>query len=653
MKKEGNKTSIFITLSFDFKFKVMKRILFFVLFGLSLSLFSQFAVSTTFQSNHATAEDFFLDADYVPSYYRLEMNLNPYQANFSGKTTMKFTTTTSTNIVKINAQANLSISNVSYHSTPITTFSRNGNVLTIPLPNSLPSNHLDSISISFTGNAANSNGLNLGMHAGVPVIETLAEPWHASSWWVCKDDLIDKVEKIDILISHPSEFKAASNGSLKSVTSAGNGNSTTHWQHNYSIPAYLVAAAVTNYVEYNNSVNVSGTTVPIINYMYPETLSGWTSSLDAVPSYIEFLSEKFGDYPYKNEKYGHAQWNRGGGMEHSTMSFMGGFNFSLVTHELAHQWFGNKVTCSTWHDIWINEGFADYCAGLLTQHVNGETTFRNWKDTRIENITAQNWGSVYCPDAENQSRIFDSRLTYRKGSMVVHLIRFILNDDELFYQSLRNFLDDPNFSYGYAGTQDFKASLEASTGRNWDNYFEDWIYGEGHPIFDIHLNHNPNSNNYTLTFQQSSSHNSVDFFETPFEIKFNGSAGQSETRRFDLTQSPQSFTVDDLPFTVTSYVANPNFDVICKVNSAILSTNEIQKIETLIYPNPAKSEFTIESPKTIQNVNVFDSSGKMIFRTSNINQFKLQIPTHNWPNGVYSVQIQVENQRVIKKLIIQ
>ena len=139
----------------------------------------------------------------------------------------------------------------------------------------------------------------------------MSEPWHASTWWVCKDDLIDKVDKIDVVIRHPSEFKAASNGVLQSVTDLGDGSTITHWQHNYAIPAYLVAVAVTNYVEYNHEVDINGTTGPIINYLYPESLDEWSDALDLVPSYMVVLSEKFGDYPFKTEKYGHAQWNRG------------------------------------------------------------------------------------------------------------------------------------------------------------------------------------------------------------------------------------------------------------------------------------------------------------------------------------------------------
>lgn len=597
------------------------------------------------------SSDFLLNTDYIPKYYRLEMNLNPNQSNFSGKTTMHFQTTSVLNQIQIHAQPNLTIESITYHSQNIDDYSHDGNILNFNLPVLLPANKLDSVSISFSGNASTSNGLTLGTHAEVPVIETLAEPWHASSWWVCKDDLLEKVEEIDVYIQHPTEFKAASNGSLQSVTDLGNGNSLTFWKHNYPIPAYLIGIAVTNYVEYNTSVNVGGIEMPIINYMYPETLSDWTDALDEVSTYIEFFSEKFGDYPFKNEKYGHAQWNRSGGMEHTTMSFMGKFTFNLIAHELAHQWFGNKVTCASWNDIWINEGFADYSAGLLTEHIQGDETFKEWKEIRIGQITAQNDGSVYVPNANSQSRVFDSRLTYKKASMVVHLIRFMLNDDELFLEILRNFLDHPDFSFSYASTQDFKQVLEATTQQNWGDYFDEWIYGEGHPIFTISLAKLPDSNTLILDFQQTTSHNSVEFFKTPFEIEFQGENNQKEIRRFNLTQSEQSFVITDLPFEVVSYLPNPGFDVICEVHTTNLLTTEWDEKDLQIYPNPVKKNLTIESSKPIKFIEVFSTSGQKIKEIPVQNQFKTQI--QNWKKGVYILKISFENSSTTKKIIVE
>lgn len=593
-----------------------------------------------------------LEAEYTPTYYRLEMDLNPYQSDFSGKTTMKFVTTESTQQIKINAKENLNIDNISYHSILLNDYSRDGDVLKISLPENLPVNHLDSISISFSGNASTSSGFMLGMHEDVPVIETLSEPWHASSWWVCKDDLIDKVDKIDVVITHPSEFKAASNGVLQSVTDLGDGSAITHWQHNYATPAYLVAVAVTNYVEYNHEVAINGTTVPIINYLYPESLDEWSDSLDLVPSYMEVLSEKFGDYPYKTEKYGHAQWNRGGGMEHSTMSFMGKFTFNLIVHELAHQWFGNMVTCASWNDIWINEGFADYCTGILSEHFFGEEKFNQWKKERIDLVTAEDWGSVYVPDASSQNRVFNSRLTYKKGSMAVHLIRYFLDDDELFYEVLNEFLYDSKYNFGYASVEDFKEVLEDVTGESWDKFYDDWIYGEGHPVLDVELLSVPHSNQYTLNITQSPSHNSVAFFDMPFEIEFFGIDNQSEIRRFDLNQLQQSFSIDDLLFDVVSFEPNPNYDVICEINSANLGITDENQVHFKIYPNPAKSHFTIDSSQNIIEVKVYDASGQLIEQQSKINQSKLTIPTSQWVNGVYWIHVETIDSRTIEKIIV-
>lgn len=593
-----------------------------------------------------------LDTDYVPEYYRLEMNLNPNQTGFSGKTTVHFNTTANLLEFKINARPNLTIESVTYHQNNVTNYNRTGDVLTIQLPEMIAVNQLDSISIGFSGNSDTSSGLSLGYHDGEPVIETIAEPWLGSSWWVCKDDLIDKVNKVDVFVTHPSELKAASNGKLIGVSPAENNMSITHWQHNYPIPVYLIGVAVTNYAEYNNSVVVGGTTVPIINYLYPETLSDWTDQLDEVPAHIGFLSEKFGDYPYKDEKYGHAQWNRNGGMEHSTMSFMGKFTYNLVVHELAHQWFGNKVTCASWHDIWLNEGFAEYCVGLKYENDFGEQSFKNWKEGRVNFITSQNDGSVYNPDANSDSRIFDSRLTYNKASMAVHLIRYMLNDDQLFFKALKDYLEDPEWEWSYANTQNFKSSLENSTNKNWDYFFNEWIYGEGHPVFDITVSKFSLNNNVLVNIHQTGSHSSVPFFHTPFEIEFNGADGQKIIKRFDVENGIQSFWVEDLDFEVVSFVSNPKYDVICEINSAVLGTSD-EDFETAfeVYPNPVHQFLNIKSKQNLKSVVLYDMNGKEVYRKDNLNLPKTEIDTRSLQSGIYILRLKTDKTMKTIKIL--
>ena len=173
-------------------------------------------------------------------------------------------------------------------------------------------------------------------------------------------------------------------------------------------------------------------------------------------------------------------------MEHTTVSFMGGFSRGLIAHELAHHWFGNKVTCGSWKDIWINEGFAEYMSGLVVEHLDGNEAFVDWKRQKINSITSANGGNVYLTEQQalDANRIFNARLTYSKGSMVVNMIRYVLGN-EVFYQAMRNFLNDPEIAYGYAVTTQLKAHLEAVSGKDLTEFFNDWVYGEGYPSYQV------------------------------------------------------------------------------------------------------------------------------------------------------------------------
>jgi aminopeptidase N len=346
--------------------------------------------------------------------------------------------------------------------------------LIITLAASLAAGQTGIVTVNYSGAPATGEAaFKVQQHSGTPVLSTLSQPYGAMDWWPCKQDLNDKIEELDVHITAPAQYVSVSNGLEISQTVNGNGTKTTHFHHSYPIPAYLVAIAVSNYSVFTQEAGTAPNTFPIVNYIYPESLTSAQAQLAATPSYVAIFEQLFETYPFHEEKYGHAQWNAGGGMEHTTVSFVGTFGRELISHELAHQWFGDKITCGSWKDIWLNEGFATYLSGLVVEHQDGNDSFRDWKANKIANITSQPGGSVYLTDTDtlNVGRIFSSRLSYNKGAMVVHMLRYVMGDAN-FYQGVKNYLADPELAYSYAHTDDLQAHLEAASGMDLDEFLQ-------------------------------------------------------------------------------------------------------------------------------------------------------------------------------------
>jgi aminopeptidase N len=557
--------------------------------------------------------------NYDVTYHELRFTVDPDNTTpfISGVVKTTFRALANMNSVTFDMATALVVSSVTMNSTNLT-FNQSNYELNITLPSTLTIGNSATVIITYAGSPPQAEGaFTRGIHSGTPVIFTLSEPFGARDWWPCKQDLNDKIDSFDIYITCPLAYIGVSNGLLQSQTTSG-GNITRHFRHNYPIPAYLISLNVTNYVTYNIQAGL-GTTqnpfFPINNYLYPEsnTTAVQTAINQTVPV-MNVFEQKFGFYPYRNEQYGHVQFGWNGGMEHTTMSSMGSWGRSLIAHELAHQWFGDKITCGTWRDIWLNEGFAEYLAGLVVESLDGVPSFVTWKNGKINNITSATNGAVYLTEAEALSvnRIFSSRLTYNKGSMVVHMLRWKMGDAN-FYQAVQNYLNDSNLAYGYAITTDLKAKLDAVHGSSLDEFFNDWVYNQGYPTYTITAQ-NWGAGQAKIIVNQTQSDPSVLYFEMPLEIRLSGAGGVTHDVIVNNTGNGQEFIVS-VPFVVTGVTFDPNKHIISRNNVATLANETFDLDQSIsVYPNPANDELHIMMPTSVQleKVEIFNTLGQLI-----------------------------------------
>ncbi|MFD2433132.1 M1 family aminopeptidase [Mesonia maritima] len=576
----------------------------------------------------------------------------------SGDITSHFVAKENLNEIVFDLASNMQVSQVIQRGNSLN-FSHTGDELTIQLPQTQAQGVLDSLTVSYSGNPVSSGfgSFEQSYHNGHEIIWTLSEPYGAKAWWPCKQDLNDKIDNIDVYITAPKlnsngvENIAVANGlQISEVT---NGSSkTTHFQHNYPIPVYLIAIAVTNYTVYSHQVANNGNPFPIVNYVYPENAGNAQSDTPVTVDIMNLFSSYFQEYPFADEKYGHAQFGWGGGMEHTTVSFMGNFNRSLIAHELAHQWFGDKVTCGSWQDIWLNEGFATYLTGMVSGGLDNEQAFKMWRINTVSEVVALPDGSVYVPaqDTLSVSRVFSSRLSYSKGGMVLHMLRKKLGDAD-FFQGLRNYLTDPDLAYGYAKTPDLKNALESQSGINLTEFFADWVYGEGYPSYEATF-HNTSNSEVQVTLNQTQSHSSVSFFEADVPIRLLGNNGEVYDTTLQNTSNGQSFSVN-AGFEATELKIDPEVHLISKNNSSFLRAEKNKLAEISLYPNPASSKIYLSIPENIQltTIEIFNTVGQKLETISHPSENEISV--ENYPSGMYFVKLSTSKENKTYSVVIE
>jgi len=593
--------------------------------------------------------------NYNLTYQRLELDLDPAVRYVSGTVTSHFVPTENISSIYFDFSNTLTVSEVRYHGVNLKFTQLPTKEIKVDFLAAISAKISDSLSITYSGvpdtSGSAGDAFTVSLQSGTPVLYTLSEPYGAQEWFPTKQSMNDKIEKVDLKITTPNQYSIASNGKLFSEKLLSAGKKLTFWQTNYPIPAYLIALGITNYTKFYDTMG--SPPFPFVNYVYPSTAANSTamSNISWTKDMMNVYEEYFGAYPYRNEKYGHMQFGWGGGMEHATMSSMGSFQKSLIAHELAHQWFGDKVTCGRWNDIWLNEGFATFGAHLANEKLlMTSEQFRNFLTSEIKYITSVPGGSVYLPESDlgNVNRIFDSRLSYSKGGFVLRMLKWILGE-EVFYQALKDYHNQPSLAYKYAVTEDFKNSLLKSTGNDFTEFFQDWIYGEGYPSYQIKWNQ---TSDKMLRFKvgQMQSHSSVDFFELPLPIKITGSLGEILEISLDNQFNDQTFSIP-VNFSVALVEFNQNKQIV-EANStvvkdaSIMGTEDLTKKALLIFPNPVNQKLSVSGLEKVENFQMYSIEGKLL-KAGNLAP-EQSIDVSKLAKGVYILKIAGKSLKFIK-----
>ncbi|MEO6671432.1 MAG: M1 family aminopeptidase [Ferruginibacter sp.] len=445
-------------------------------------------------------------------------------------------------------------------------FTRGADFIFVPLIPALPIGSTVSALIYYNGTAANNVGVFAGTSSSTGLIYTasLSESYQAREWFPAKQILKDKIDSADIWVKTTGPNKVGSNGVLVAVVDSPNNKKQYQWKSRHMMSYYMPSFAAGNYLEYINYAKpaaMAPDSILIQHYIVNNDtyFNSVQVNLDKTPSFIEKYSELFGLYPFSDEKYGHCQANIGGGMEHQTMTTTGGFGSTLIAHELGHQWWGDHVTCATWNHIWVNEGFASYCEYLAIEKLPAlfsTTNAASYMQSIHDNVMSQLTGSVYVPDASlfDEGRIFSGRLSYNKGSAIIHNLRFEMEDDTLFFQTLKNY--QQQFKDSVATAEDFRHVAETTSGKNFADFFNQWYYGEGYPTFNMVFTMQATDSIILQVSQTVSAPGITPFFKGLYEFKITSAQGDTTVKAYVTFNGQQfKFKYNKIP---NGIVVDPN-----------------------------------------------------------------------------------------------
>ncbi|MGQ9465385.1 MAG: M1 family aminopeptidase [bacterium] len=490
---------------------------------------------------------------------------------------------------------------------------------------------------------------------------TLGEPWDARRWMPCFDEPFDKADQGCIIkVTAPDTFIVCANGNLISVVNNPNNTKTWTYEETEPIATYLMHFGVSRFAQWSQwYYDPDGDSIEIKHFIWPQDSIQSTIAFQHLTDAMYLFDSLYGDYPF--QRYGQDAvypfaW---GGMEHQTQTtihraWILNNSENGMAHELSHQWWGDMVTCVDFRDIWLNEGFATYSDANYNWYRFGYSNFiTTMKNRANDYFTAdvQNRHPIYDPPL---SQLFDWGHTYCKASWVVHMLRY-LNQD-LFFYGLRAYRD--SFEYGCANTEDLKNIFNQVYGTDLTWFFDEWVYGQGYPIYNIYWDCVPSGSNYlvSLNIYQVQT-NAPPVFHMPVQILLHMTSNDTLIN-ISITGSPThaEFLVSQ---DVDSIVFDPNTWILCKsyIYTGIKENTSSTIYYDIILPsNPIqyfKFGYTTNQRANVK-FSIYDVTGRMVITIDEgvKTPGSYQIHLNNIAAGVYFIKMSLtpENGRLVERV---
>jgi aminopeptidase N len=592
--------------------------------------------------------------------YKLNLDIRscfitPYPKNFNGSVIITFKADSVLSSIKLNAvNTSIVVNSVGLSGT---SFTHSGDILTVTLNRTYNLGEVAQVQINYTHQNVSDGAFNVS--GGM--VFTDAEPEGARKWFPCWDKPSDK-GLFDLTVKVPANAKLGSNGRLADSTLTGD-SLYYHWVSRDPISTYLmVMSAKVGYnldIVYWHKISNPSDSVPM--RFYYNAGENPTSIKNIIGPMTTYYSQKFGEMGF--EKNGFATMNNlftWGGMENQTLTSLcpNCWSANLVSHEYAHQWFGDMVTCGTWADIWLNEGFATYCEALWYENTGGYTSYKNDIIGDANGYLNNNPGwPMYNPswidNTPNVNTLFNEAITYNKGACVLHMLRYVLQDTNVFFNCLRGYATDTtNYRYKNTVTDDFSNTISQISGQDLTWFINQWVKYPDHPIYVNTYWFTPlGGGSYSINFRATQTQTTTPFHRMPITLKVSFASGADTVIRVmnDFTGQQWSWTSNRQPLT---FAFDPDNDIVLKQASLLTGvageSNNIPKQFALHqnYPNPFNPSTMISFDLPVNafvTIKVYNTIGQLVQIPVNENRVAgnhlVELSAKNLPSGVYFYEI--------------